>query len=79
MDFVILLRFLYLACFVVSTYVIFMWVCYILMAYESSTTYLFTRLQKTFSSCELKDERPLAGLYNYNGMFSMLLIDREFE
>ena len=49
------------------------------MADASSTTYLFTRLQKTFSSCELKDERPLAGLYNYNGMFSMLLIDREFE
>ena len=67
MDHVILLSFLYLACFIVSTYVIFIWVCWILMAYESSTTYLFTRLQKTFSSCEPKEEWPHAGLYNYNG------------
>ena len=37
------------------------------MAYASSTTYLFTRLQKTFSSCEPKEELPHAGLYNYNG------------
>ena len=50
----ILLRFLYLACFVVSTYVIFISVCRILMAYESSTTYLLTRL-------------PHASLYYYNG------------
>ena len=71
--------FLYLACFVVSTYVIFIWVCWILMAYASSTTYLFTRLQKTFSSCKLREEWPHAGLYNYNGAFSMLLINREFE
>ena len=34
------------------------------MAYASSTTYLFIRLQKTFSSCEPKEERPHAGLYN---------------
>ena len=64
--------FLYLACCVVSTNVIFIWVIWILMAYvqqqmASSTTYLFTRLQKTFSSCEPKEEWPHAGLYNYNG------------
>ena len=46
-------RFLYLACFAVSTYVIFIWVCWILMAHESSTAYLLTRL-------------PHAGLYNHN-------------
>ena len=49
------------------------------MAYASSTTYLFTRLSKTLSSCEPKDELPHAGLYNYNEMFSILLINREFE
>ena len=54
MHCLILLCFLYLARFVVSTYVIFICVCWILMAYESSTTYLLTRL-------------PHAGLYNYNG------------
>ena len=43
---------LYLACFVVSTFVIFIWVCWILMAYAISATYLFRRLQKTFSSCD---------------------------
>ena len=37
------------------------------MAYASSTTYLFTRLQKTFLRCEEKEERPHAGLYSYNG------------
>ena len=37
------------------------------MAYGSSTRCLFTRLQKTFSSCEPKEEIPHAGLYNYNG------------
>ena len=37
------------------------------MAYTSSTTYLFTRLQVTFSSCEPKEEWPHAGLYNYVG------------
>ena len=36
------------------------------MAYTSSTTYLFTRLHKTFSSCEPKEEWPHAGLYNHN-------------
>ena len=46
-DCVILLRFLYLACFVVGTYVVFIWVYWILMAYASSITYLLTRLQKT--------------------------------
>ena len=35
------------------------------MAYESSTAYLFTRLQKTFSSCEPKEEWPHAGLGIY--------------
>ena len=44
MDCLIILRFLYLACFVISTYVIFISVCWILMAYESSATYLSTRL-----------------------------------
>ena len=67
-DSIILLRFffLYLACFVVSTYVILIWVIWILMAYvqqqmASSTKNLFTRLQKTFSSCEPKEEWPHAG------------------
>ena len=46
--------FLYLACFFVSTYVIFIWVCWILIAYASSTTCLLTKL-------------PHAGVYNYNG------------
>ena len=41
MHCVILLRFLYLACFVVSTYVIFICVCWILMAYTNSTTNIF--------------------------------------
>ena len=59
--------FLCLACFVVSTYdVIFIWVCRILMAYTSSTTYLFTRLKKTCSSCKPKEEWQRPGLYNYN-------------
>ena len=53
MDCVIPLRFLYLACFVVSPHVTFIWVCWILIAYTSSTTCLLTRL-------------PHAGLYNYN-------------
>ena len=53
MDCLILLYFLYLASFAVSTYVIFIWVYWILMAYASSTTYLLTRL-------------PHAGLYNYD-------------
>ena len=60
-------NFLYLACFVLSTYVIFISVCWILMAHASSTTYLFTRLQKTFSIFDPKEEWPHAGLYNYNG------------
>ena len=74
--------FLYLACFVVSAYVIFIWVCWILMAYASSRAYLFTRLQKTFSSCEPKEEWPHAGLYDYNGrqieLFNMkwFILDR---
>ena len=67
MDCVILLRFLYLACFVVSIYVMYIWVYWILMAYASSTTYLLTRLQKKLSYCELKEEWPHAGPYNYNG------------
>ena len=37
------------------------------MAYASSATYLFRRLQKTFCSCEPREELPHAGLYNYNG------------
>ena len=53
-DCVILLYFLYLACFFVSTYVIFIRVYWILMAYASSTTYLLTKL-------------PHSGPYNYNG------------
>ena len=59
--------FYYFFCFVLSTYVIFIWVCWILMAYVSSTTYLLTRLQKKFSIYEPKKEWPHAGLYNYNG------------
>ena len=63
--------FLYLACFVVSTYEIFIWVIWVLMAYvqqqmTSSTTYLFTRLQKTSSSCESEEEWQHAVLYKYN-------------
>ena len=38
------------------------------MAYASSTTYLLTRLQEKFSSCESKVEGQHAGLYSYNGM-----------
>ena len=61
-----------LAYFVISTYVIFIWVIWILMAHvqqqmASSIIYLFTRLHKTFSSCEPKEEWPHAGLYKYNG------------
>ena len=59
--------FYYFFCFVLSTYVIFIWVCWILMAYVSSTTYLLTRLQKKFSIYEPKKEWPHADLYNYNG------------
>ena len=54
MECVIILRFMYLTCFVVSTYVTFIWVYLMLMAYASSATYLLTRL-------------PHASLYNYNG------------
>ena len=67
MDWVILLYFLYLACFVVITYVILIWVYWILMAYASSTIYLLIKLQKKFISCESKEEWPRAGLYNYIG------------
>ena len=59
--------FLYLTCFVVGKYVIFIWVWWILLAYVSSTTYLFTRLQNTSNSCKPKEELPHAGLYYYNG------------
>ena len=59
--------FWYLGCFVVRTYMIFISVCWILMVYASSATYLFIRLQKTFSICEPKEELPHAGLYNNNG------------
>ena len=40
---------------------------YIVVASTSSTTYLFTKLQKTFSSCEPRKELLHAGLYSYNG------------
>ena len=36
------------------------------MVYESSTTYLLTRLQKKFNSYEPKEEWLHAGLYNCN-------------
>ena len=36
------------------------------MAYASSKTYLFTRLQETLSNCEPKEEWPHADLYNCN-------------
>ena len=65
LDCVILLNFLYLASIIVSTYAIFVWVCWSsityllarllhagLMAYSSSITYLLARL-------------PHAGLYNW--------------
>ena len=55
MGCLILLRFLALANFVVSTYVIIIWVCWILMAYASSTTNLLTRLQKKSSSSVPKE------------------------
>ena len=55
--------FLYLACFIVSTYVTFIWVYWILMGFASSTTYLL-RLQKKLSSCKPKGDWPHAGLYN---------------
>ena len=59
--------FLYLACFVVRTYVIFISVGWMLMVYASSTTYLLTRLQKTFSICEPKKKGPHAGPHNNHG------------
>ena len=50
------------------------------MTYPSTTTYLLTRLQKKFSSCEAKEELPHAGLYNDNGrqteVFHELIEDR---
>ena len=33
----------------------------------NSIPYLFTRLQKTFISCEPKEQWPHAGLWEYNG------------
>ena len=38
-----------------------------LMEYASSTTYLLTRGQKKFSTCDPKEEWPHADLYDYNG------------
>ena len=58
---------LYFACFVVSTYVIFIWAYWIPIAYASSIIYSFRRLQKTFSSSEPKEKWPHAGQYIYNG------------
>ena len=51
------------------------------MAYVSSGTYLFTRLRKTFSNCEPKEEWQHAGLYNYYGrqielLWNDLIADR---
>ena len=50
------------------------------MACPTSKTYLLTRLQKKFSSCEPKEELPHAGVYNYNGrqieVFHVLIMDR---
>ena len=40
---------------------------YVQQQMASSTTYLFTRSQKTFSSCDPKGEWPHAGLNKYNG------------
>ena len=53
LDFYMQWNFLYLACFVVNTYVTFIWECWILIAYASSTTCSLTKL-------------PHVGLYNYN-------------
>ena len=39
---------------------------YVQQQMASSKRYLFTRLQKTFSNCELKEEWPHAGIYKYN-------------
>ena len=64
MDCVIILYFLYLVCFVVSPYVIFTWVYWILMAYASSKVYLLTRSKNKFSSCEPKEEWRHTCLYN---------------
>ena len=36
---------------------------YVQQQMASSTTYLFTRLQKTFSSCEPKEEWPYSGFH----------------
>ena len=36
-------------------------------AYASSITHLFTRLLKTFSGCEPKEEWPHTAIYSYNG------------
>ena len=40
---------------------------YVQQQMASSTTYLFTRLQKTFSSYETKKKWPHVALYKYNG------------
>ena len=49
--------FLYLVCFVVSTYVTCIWACWILMAFANLTTYLLKKLPHGHAT----------GQYNCNG------------
>ena len=47
---------------------------YVHQQMASSTKYLFTRLTKTLSSCEPKEEWPHAYLYKYNGRWTGFLV-----
>ena len=55
--------FLYLACFVVSTYVIFIWVCWIPVGYASLITCLFTRFRR-HSVGQSRNDHMQAYVYN---------------
>ena len=44
------------------------------MVYASSTTYLFTRLQKTFSSCEPKEDLELVTRKRENKSLTIELV-----
>ena len=56
MDCVILLRFFFVFSLLCCKYIYDIYLSMLLMAYGSSIAYLFTRLQKTFGSCEPKEE-----------------------
>ena len=68
MDCVILLCFLYLACFVVSIYLIFIWVCRTLMACAIQQ-HIYSQDYRRHSVAQLQNTQwQHTGLYNYNGM-----------